>query len=146
MDMKGEVLIWMSNMLEDHEADYLIVTLTASGDMAVEMALLLSYILMKGSRPLDFRRPPYCPAGTHKTHGRGWPLGAVRTYRVADQDALQDMKASEITVSHAVNGKSDHCRCEKLKACCKAERQKSTPTRREALLAHTPVMALPPWM
>lgn len=78
--------------------------------MAVEMALLISYILMRESQPpLDFRRPPYCPAGTHKTHGRSWPLGAVRTYRVAAQDALQYMKASEITVSHAVIWKSDHC-------------------------------------
>lgn len=43
------------------------------------MVLLISYILMRGSRPqLDFQRPPYSPAGTHKRHGRCWPLGTVR--------------------------------------------------------------------
>lgn len=77
--------------------------------MGVEMILLISYILMRGSRPqLDFQRPPYSPAGTHKRHGRRWPLGTVRTYRVATEDALQYMKASEITVSHMVIWQSDH--------------------------------------
>lgn len=101
MDVEGEVLIRMSIMLEGHGADNLIVT--ARGDMGVEMVLLISYILMRGSRPqLDFQRPPYSPAGTHKRHRHCWPLGTVRTYRVAIEDALQYMKASEIMVSHTV--------------------------------------------
>lgn len=71
-------------MLEGHKANYLIGTLTARGDMEVEMTLLFSYILMTGSQPpLDFQRPPYSPAGTHKRHGRRWPLLTLRTYRVA---------------------------------------------------------------
>lgn len=65
-------------MLEGREAHYLIVT-TAGDDMGVDIVLLFSYILMRGSQPqLDFQRPPYSPAGTHKRHGRRWPLGTVR--------------------------------------------------------------------
>lgn len=99
MDVEGEVLNRMAIMLEGHGANYLTVTLTARGDMGVEMVLLISYILMKGSRPpLDFQRPPYSPAGTHKRHGRRWPLGTVRTYtRAATEGALQCTKASEVT-------------------------------------------------
>lgn len=69
----------MSIMLVYHKANYLIVTLIARGDMGVEMVLLFSYILMRGSRPqLDFQRPPYSPAGTQRRYRRHWPLGTVR--------------------------------------------------------------------
>lgn len=78
MDVDGDILIWMFIMLEGREADYLIVT-AAGDDMGVDIVLLFSYILMRGSQPqLDFQRPPYSPAGTHKRHGRRWPLGTVR--------------------------------------------------------------------
>jgi len=40
MDEGGEVLTWISIMLEGRKATYFIVTLTASGDMGVEMSLL----------------------------------------------------------------------------------------------------------
>ena len=52
--------------------------------MGVEMVPLISYILMRGSRPqLDFQRPPYSPAGTDKRHERCWALGAPLDQRVA---------------------------------------------------------------
>lgn len=58
MDVEGEGFNWMSNMIDGHSAVYRTVTLT-SGDMAVEMVLLASYILMTGSLPqLGFRRRP----------------------------------------------------------------------------------------
>lgn len=64
------------------------------------MALIISYILKKGSQPLlDFQGPPYSPAGTHKRHGCHWMLGTVRAYSVAPQHALQYTKASE-AISH----------------------------------------------
>lgn len=77
--------------------------------MGVEMVLLISYILMRGSRPqLDFQRSPYSPAGTDKRHERCWALGAPLDQRVAAEAALQYMKASEITVSCTVIWQSDH--------------------------------------
>ncbi len=104
-------------MLEGHGASYLITTLTARGDMGVEMVHLISYILMRGFRPqLDFQRPPYSPAGTHKRHVRCWPLWTVRNDRVATEDAFQYMKASEITVSHTVIWQFDHHQFAKWKS------------------------------
>lgn len=66
--------------------------------MGVEKALIFSYILKRESQPpLDFQRPPYSPAGTHKRHGCHWLLETIRTYRVAAQHALLYSKASEIS-------------------------------------------------
>lgn len=108
MDMEGEVLIWLSTMLEDYKANSLTVTLRARGGMGVEIALLTNYILMRGSRPrVDFLRPPYSPAGTHKRHGRRWPLGTPTKH--LQGGLLQYMKTSDVTFSRvAIRWSNNH--------------------------------------